>query len=677
VRRLPEGMAPIARIGRAAGATGFVYYDPDQDGAVRQIVLWINHNDYLYPQLGMALACDYLGVDIHDIEIHNDRVVIPRPADAGGSLTIPVFARINEETSQHYGANTDIPWFGNFNEWTTMYDPAHEQSAQHMPITRVWSVIETKLRIENNNKIADGIIHFLYSMLDPDKFVAYQKDPPAADNGQARLAIFSELAADEFYTETLKAYKEDKQAGTELDETGLTFLTIESDMAVLMIAIPELQNELKDKRKILANQLGGRAVLIGWTATGSIADFVPTPLHSLCPGVVVHGVLFNSILNGEVWKRAEGWVTAVIIMLMSLITIAAVCLLNPLSTSLVSVFSASVYMLINGLLLFDYNNLIAGVAGPLTVVAAVWGGCTLFRFIIERSERTRITARFSSYVDPVLVNYVIEHPEKAKLDGEEKELSVVFTDLQGFTTLSEQLGKRTVGILNEYMGLMTDSIREHSGYVNKFLGDGIMFFYGAPLDNPQHAIDAMATSVRMQELMGPFNKSLLKRNLPEVFVRIGVGTGDMIVGDAGSADASDYTVLGDIVNSAARLESANKQTGTWIMCNQRCHELLEGRFLCRTIGELQVVGKSEGMKVFNPLAWTDKATDQQREMVRLFDDVVNTYTDGGFKRCIEAINVYEKAFEPYKLSKTYRDLCEQYMAQPPEEFLGRIVLASK
>lgn len=677
LRKLPEGMAPISKIGEASGSTGFVYYEPDEDGAVRQIVLWINHNNRLYPQLGLALACAYLDVDIRDIEIHEDRVVVPRPADAGGPLTIPVFSKTDENTKTKYAGITDIAWFGKAGDWTTMYDPTGEDNAQHMPITQVWSAIESRQRIEKNNVVADQVILFMYEMFAPEKLEAYEKNPPAKDDIATRLKLIQALAADEFLVETAKMYKQDQADGTKLDEMGETFMASHGVMGAMLKELPLMQEQYEGKRAKLAELLQDKAVLIGWTATGAIADFVPTPLHALCPGVVVHGVMFNSVLNGEVWTRAPHVYTSLLVLLLGLLTIAAVCLLSPVTAAVVSTAVAVIYLLVNGILLFDYHNVIVGASGPLMVVAAVWGGGTLFRFIVERAERARITARFSSYVDPALVNYVIEHPEKAKLDGEEKELSVVFTDLQGFTTISELLGSRTVGILNEYMGLMTDSIRERDGYVNKFLGDGIMFFYGAPLDNPEHAVDAVATSVKMQELIVPFNAKLAKQELPEVFVRVGVGTGDMIVGDCGSDDASDYTVLGDVVNSAARLESANKQTGTWIMCNELCHDMLEGRFLCRTIGELQVVGKSEGMKVYNPLDWADKATDAQREMVRLFDDVVNTYVDGQFKRCIEAIDVYEKAFEPYKLSKTYRELCEQYIAQPPEEFLGRIVLSSK
>ncbi len=674
VRRLSQGMAPIDKLGAAASATGFVYYEPDDDGAVRQVVLWINHGGRLYPQLGMALACSYLGVDINDIEIGRDEVIIPRPSEAGGPLSIPVYGRISGDDGSWYGTITDLPWFGT-RKWSTMYDPEHQDSVNHVPINQVWAPIEIQHRIRNNNRVADLALTAVLGTADTDALETYKKRKLPLDDVASRVELIKsvpDLANVKEFTSFIKEF-----SPADLDEDSRGYLKAYEDLPRIAEATVKLEADLVKARTALTGLLDGKAVIMGWTATGAIADFVPTPLHALCPGVVVHGVVFNAIMTGEVWSRAPGWLTSVILIALALATIAAVCLLSPEPATGVCAVLAIAYLLINGFIFFDKYDTIVGAAGPLTAIAFAWGGCTLFRFIVERAERARITARFSSYVDPALVNYVIEHPEKAKLDGERKELSVVFTDLQGFTTISELLGERTVSILNEYMGLMTESIRERDGYVNKFLGDGIMFFYGAPLDNPNHAIDAMATSVKMQELIVPFNAKLAEQDLPEVFVRIGVGTGNMIVGDCGSADASDYTVLGDIVNSTARLESANKQTGTWIMCNERCHELLEGRFLCRTIGELQVVGKSEGMKVYNPLDWTDKATDEQREIVRLFEDVVTAYTDGDFKRCIQAINVYEKTFEPYKLSKTYRELCEQYIAKPPEEFLGRIVLSSK
>src|SRR5207342_3121571 len=142
---------------------------------------------------------------------------------------------------------------------------------------------------------------------------------------------------------------------------------------------------------------------------------------------------------------------------------------------------------VNGIVFFDYGNRIFGVAAPLTSAFLVWSSLTIIRYVSDKAQQRRIESRFRSYVDPELVNYVKEHEETERFDGQIKTMTVVFTDLAGFTSISEKLRERTVPLLNRYMSLMLPIIRENRGMWNKFLGDGIMFFFNAPRDNPDHA----------------------------------------------------------------------------------------------------------------------------------------------------------------------------------------------
>jgi len=357
---------------------------------------------------------------------------------------------------------------------------------------------------------------------------------------------------------------------------------------------------------------------------------------------------------------------------------AGVLLFSPVAAFLFALLLALAYMALNGILLFDYGNTIVGAAGPMTSIAVVWSAATLARFITERRERARITGRFRSYVDPALVSYVIEHPDQARLDGQVREMTVVFTDLAGFTTLSERLREKTVAILNEYMGLMVPVITRRGGFVNKFLGDGIMFFFGAPEPNADHAANAILTALDMQRVLAGFNDELTRRGLPTVTMRVGMNTGTMIVGDAGGAERSDYTVLGDAVNLAARLESANKAVGTRMMVTQRTVDLAgASRFLFRPVGRLQVVGKSEGIMTYEPLCETAQADDRQRQLVEHSRAIVDRFLIGDFGVCLDHVAQYEATLGKDKFSTLYRELCETYIATPPSDFSGAIVLTEK
>jgi adenylate cyclase len=221
-------------------------------------------------------------------------------------------------------------------------------------------------------------------------------------------------------------------------------------------------------------------------------------------------------------------------------------------------------------------------------------------------------------------------------------------------------------------------IRRHKGYLNKFLGDGIMYFFGAPYDNPNHAFDAVISVLQMQEVMVVFNKSLTERNLPNMAVRAGISAGNMVVGDAGAEDTHDYTVLGDAVNLGARLEPANKVFGSQFLTNARARELCGDRILFRPIGRIQVVGKKEGVMTYEPLALADKATDRQKELADLTGEVVNSFMNGNFEGCLAAVAKLETAFGNSKLASLYRKLSEQYLKEgAPAGFDGQIVLSEK
>jgi adenylate cyclase len=276
------------------------------------------------------------------------------------------------------------------------------------------------------------------------------------------------------------------------------------------------------------------------------------------------------------------------------------------------------------------------------------------------------------------VNYVIEHPDVV-FDGQVREMSVVFTDLAGFTSLSEQLRERTVPILSRYLSLMVPVIRRNQGLVNKFLGDGIMCFYNAPDDDVDHAAHAVQTVLEMQQAMTQFADEMVAEGLPRVAMRCGVSTGTMVVGDSGPEDASDYTVLGDTVNFASRLESANKLLGTKILISHRTTELLgSNRFLFRPVGKLQVVGKSEGVMAYEPLAPFDDATAADLVCAAMSTEMIAAYLARDFKACIAFADQMDAQIGASKLAALYRKASEQFLENPPgPEFEGNLLLTEK
>jgi adenylate cyclase len=276
------------------------------------------------------------------------------------------------------------------------------------------------------------------------------------------------------------------------------------------------------------------------------------------------------------------------------------------------------------------------------------------------------------------VEYVAQNPEISRFEGQVREMTVCFSDLVGFTTMTEQLREAAVPILGRYINRMVLTMRKHRGFLNRLMGDGIMFSYGAPLENPNHAEDAVATALEMHEQLAELNRELAEDGHPQLALRVGVSTGKVVVGDSGGTQAVDYTCIGDTTNLGARLESANKFTGTKNLISGRTAELLNGKYLLRPVALLQVVGKKFSVMTFEPLAKTEDATDEQRKLVAMTQEMIDHYQAGRFEHCIAAADALDEAFGPSKLAKLYRDTCDRYIIErAPDGFVGQIVLSEK
>jgi class 3 adenylate cyclase/CHASE2 domain-containing sensor protein len=665
--------APIRPLAEAASGTGFV--DFFSDSVVRSVPLLAEHDGRVYPQLGLALALRMLDVNPSALRFTSDALTIP----CGDRRTIVVPVRTPAAGHKERGVpmTMDIPWFG-AREWETMYDPPdHVQSAQHIPVLTLWDVSELVRKLRKNNADADAAMIFVLEIANRDKAKAYEQHRPPADDVVNRTAMIGAALADEEVQHWISDLS--KTPTDQRDDDTIKFLAAVSQLREVAGQSRKLEQDVAEQRARLAREFGGKAVIIGWTAVGAAADFVPTPLHAKCPGVVVHGAVFNAIVTNHFWRRVPMWVVYGITLLLGLLTaFLAVNLSAPVGL-LSSAALLLGYLALNGLVLFGKFDLLAAAAAPVLAIGVVWAMCTLYRIVVETRERNLIKARFGKYVDPMLLDFVLENPGKAAFDGERREMTVVFTDLANFTTLSEELGEKSVALLNDYLGHMVPIIREHDGYLNKFLGDGIMCFYGAPRDKGTHAADAVRTALDMQRAMAVFNEKLAAQGLPALSVRAGVSTGNMVVGDAGTSDASDYTVLGDAVNFGSRLEGANKYLGTRVLVSARTVERSADEFLFRPVGRLRVVGKTEGVDVFEAMCPTERATDAQKRAAELTRAMIEAFKARRFEDCQHKIAALDQhASGPSKLTAMYQELCIKYLKEPPPpDWDGTVSLTEK
>jgi adenylate cyclase len=240
-------------------------------------------------------------------------------------------------------------------------------------------------------------------------------------------------------------------------------------------------------------------------------------------------------------------------------------------------------------------------ASMVTIIAMMYISLGAWSFLLEQGRRKEITQAFSLYVTPQVVNYLIAHPEQIKLGGEHREVTLMFTDLAGFTTISESLSaERVTHLLNRHFTAMTDIVLEYQGTVAHFIGDAIFAFWGAPLPDEDQAFRAVSASIAMQKGMELMRAELASENLPPIFMRVGIHSGSPVVGNLGSEKRFEYTAIGDDVNLASRLEGTNKRYSTGIIVSGETAKRIAGRIPLRLIDSVRVKGKSKPVEIFTP-----------------------------------------------------------------------------
>jgi class 3 adenylate cyclase/CHASE2 domain-containing sensor protein len=661
-------IAPVRELAGAAAFSGYVDYLPEET-TVRTVPLLAKFGDRVLPHMDLVAACTVLGADVRQVRLTADTLVIPRPGAA--DVVVPVSPR-DVPGGGRAGAMMELPLFGKPGDWLTMYDvPRHERPARHVSVDGIWQVCQTIDRLRSNSDNVDQLLKDW--MARSAGQAAVDQYEAARPTGAAReVLIRSTLADTAEYVNNLSAVP-DLDAGTrgELE----TVKRINVSLQLLVGETAAFEAQLARQRAALRDALHDRAVFFGGTAT-SLKDVQPTDLFGETPGIVVHGAVFNAIVTGKMWRRTPAALGTALTAAIGLVVLLLVMWLSPAPAFVASVAVGLGYLAVNGYVLFARDNLIVDAAGPAVAVAVVWALMTLADFLTEVADRARITKHFRTYVDPVVVDYVIEHPEHVRFDGERRELTIGFSDLAGFTTLTDQLGERVVPVLAEYVGQMIPVIRDRRGTFDKQIGDGLCFFFGAPKPDDQHAAQAVRTVMAMHAGLVEFNRTLDARGFPRLGMRIGLATGEVIVGDAGAKNAASYTTLGGTTNLASRLEGANKNFGTHTLVTARTVELLGDEFLLRPIANLRVAGKLSCTVVYEPICAAADATDRDRELAERTTAVFDAYRRGDFAACQRAVAAMEAAFGPSKLTRLYAERsAEPY--DEKEHCDGQIVLTEK
>lgn len=329
--------------------------------------------------------------------------------------------------------------------------------------------------------------------------------------------------------------------------------------------------------------------------------------------------------------------------------------------SIYGIYELSIY-------LFIHNKLVTAIVSPSLAIVIGYFSSTAYHFLKERQQNVMIKGMFSQYVSKEVVNQLLVDPGKLRLGGERKNLSILFSDIAGFTTFAEKKQpEELVSFINEFLNAMTEIILSHNGTLDKYLGDAVMAFWGAPIEVKDHAYEACVTALQMQEKLVEMREKWSTSGEIPIRIRIGINTGDVIVGNIGGEKRFDYTVLGDDVNLASRLEGANKEYATNIMISDATYDSCKDKILARELDVIRVKGKNKPTKVYELISIAgDKKAEEAVEKMDLYFQALDLYRQKSFE---PALDYFKRSYE--KLgdypSKVYIQRCEFYLKNPPDQ----------
>ncbi len=377
--------------------------------------------------------------------------------------------------------------------------------------------------------------------------------------------------------------------------------------------------------RLPVDALKGKIVIVGTTTPG-LMDLRATPVATTYPGVEIHANLVAGMLDGNI-KLKPAYVLGAEVLMLSLSGIILALLLplfSPMRATLLAVGVLVAVVALN-FVLWVSGGLLLPLASTLLMIMALYALSMSWGYFVESRSKRQFTELFGQYVPPELVDEMARDPERYSMEGRNEELTVLFSDVRGFTTISEGLNpKELAQLMNEYLGAMTEVVRRNRGTLDKYIGDAIMAFWGAPVADPEHARHAVQTALDMQRELRKLDEPFKARGWPELHIGVGINTGTMTVGDMGSPVRKSYTVMGDAVNLGSRLEGITKQYGVGIIVGESTRDLLKD-VVFRELDRVRVKGKDEPVGIFEPLGFVGEVDKAALEALKLWQQALRLY----------------------------------------------------
>jgi adenylate cyclase len=675
-------MLPILSAGRGAGFPNVVI---DSDGVRRRISLLAGHNESYFGQLAFAPLWHFLGKP--EVVVESGRLTLADSID-------PATLRSRERGDHPARMDLSIPLTSDDHLLLHWPKGAFEETYRHLSF--YYLVLHDRQEenlIYNLRGMEDAGYLSLYegggglldaynysSSLMDDMLVAGTADS-LPDYREARAYFFEELdgylsgpAEDQLLSQIDAAL-----ANPNVDlEQREEFQEIRRNVSVFFDSSRELLAVLQETREKLGSELPGSFAFVGYTGTGT-TDFGVTPFDEEYDNVGTHATVMNTILQQRFLDDASPWISAVAALVLTLGLYVVIRKLDPGPTIAVG-FAVLILIFAGALAVFITQRVYVSPVAPLLSVTIIFIVLTISKFITTAREKNFIRGAFGRYLSADVINHLIDDPDRLNLGGEKKYLTASFTDVKGFSSISEQLDPADlVRLLNEYLTEMSDIVLDLGGTIDKYEGDAIISFFGAPVYYDDHPRRACLAAVRMKRTEADINKRFVGEGLSPapLLTRIGINTGDMVVGNMGTAQKMDYTIMGNAVNLAARLEGVNKQYGTWLLTSEATSNHLNGEFLTRKLDRVRVVGINEPVRLVELVEESSQASPTTREAVEAFHDGLAHYERRDFRVSFKRFKDVVRMIPKDGPATIYLKRCVAYAKRPPADDWDAVVNLTK
>jgi len=657
----------------AAKGAGFTNVEIDDDGVRRRVFLAQNIKDHWYLQLSFAPLINYLGRP--EILLERNKLTIKQarlPGNVTKDIVIPLDSRgrmMLDWPKEDYFESYEHISFADFSLLDDMeaemefYTYALASAdliffAQFDPsLVHVFSILNDleelyEAKREAKNRAMEYTSDTYFS-----SYLSYRS---------RILSLLDELVSldiDAKVTELAFWLGEEHPEFAEVVEDEAYYI------AQLIDAIKINYNRCIELSESNDRMLRDKFVIIGRVDTGT-TDYGANPFHGMYINVGTHAVVLDTILSENFIIPLGYWWRVLFLMVFVPLFFIFTTRLSPVVRA-VSSFASMLIVFFGSILLFRLTGIYWGPLGAVLAILSALITREIIAYAGSEKEKHFIRTAFSTYVSSDVVKEIISDPSRLQLGGTQYYMTAVFTDIQSFSTISEKLGdpEKLVSLLNKYLSSMSDVVLAEKGTIDKYIGDAIVAFFGAPIPLADHALRACVSAIAMKKVEAELNKIIMEQKLSPIplLTRIGINTGYMVAGNMGTANKMNYTIMGNAVNLSARIEGVNKQYGTWILASEQTVLETGDAVLYRKLDRVRVVGINEPVRLCELVDMAETASEQDKKLVSVFHEALANFEKREWKQAVEGFHEALVIRPDDTLSTIYLDRLKQFSVALPEE----------